>query len=271
MKWRGPYNRGGAKGNRDSLPPDNELARERRLAGIMATQIETSAPSLPILRELAAFLKRPAVLTPWGLRRAETWRALPVLAAMHVGGLLLVILPLIGLWQSHFALPLPDAFGKLPGGWLLPVTVLIAPVLEEMIFRGWQTGRPRALWLLGCLFAFAALTITSRAMAPLVLAGLLLALVIAAAGGWWWLRRRQAPAAYCAAYPAVFWIVAILFAGIHLTNYPSASLLSLPMVLPQLWAAVLLGFTRQRIGLPAAILQHALANGASMALVMAGT
>ena len=42
---------------------------------------------------------------------------------------------------------------------LLPITVLIAPVLEEMIFRGWQTGRPRALWLLGCFAAFVALVI----------------------------------------------------------------------------------------------------------------
>jgi hypothetical protein len=42
------------------------------------------------------------------------------------------------------------------------------------------------------------------------------------------------------------------------------------MVLPQLWAAAMLGFTRQRLGLPAAILQHALANAASMALAMAG-
>jgi membrane protease YdiL (CAAX protease family) len=236
----------------------------------MATQIETPAPSLPILRELAAFLKRPMVLPPWGLRRAETWRALPVLMALHVGGLLLVILPLISAWQSRFALPLPDAFGKLPGGWLVPITVLIAPVLEEAIFRGWQTGRPRALWLLGCFAAFVALVMAAKALAPLVLAGLLLGLVLAAAGGWWVLRRRAVPAAYRVAYPGVFWIVALLFAGVHLTNYPSASLLSAPMVLPQLWAALLLGFTRQRLGLSAAMIQHAVANGASMVLAMAG-
>lgn len=236
----------------------------------MATQIDTPAPAVPILHELAAFLKRPAVLAPWGLRHRNAWSALGLLGALHVGGLLLVILPLISLWQSRFALPMPDAFGKLPGGWLLPITVIAAPLLEETIFRGWQTGRPRALWLLGCFAAFVALVLVARALAPLVLAGLLVAIVVAAAGGWWWLRRDEAPAAYRAAYPAVFWVVAVLFAGVHLTNYPTTSLLSLPMVLPQLWAAVLLGFTRQRIGLPASILQHALANAASMALVMAG-
>ncbi|KMS55312.1 CAAX amino terminal protease [Novosphingobium barchaimii LL02] len=237
----------------------------------MATQIETRIPGPQILRELAGFLKRPAVLVPWGLRRGEAWRALGVLAAVHVGGLLLVLLPLLGMWQKAFDLPLPDAFGKLPGGWLLPITILIAPLLEEIIFRGWHTGRPRALWLLGCFALFVVLTMTAQAIAPLVLAGLLLATVLAAAGGWWWLRRRGPSAAFAAAYPGVFWAVAALFAGVHLMNYPSASIASLPMVLPQFWAALLLGFTRQRIGLPAAILQHAIANASSMALVMAGS
>jgi membrane protease YdiL (CAAX protease family) len=236
----------------------------------MATHPHPSAPTIPIWRELSAFLRRPAVLAPWGLRRAETWRALPVLVALHVAGLLLVILPLIAAWQKQFALPLPDAFGKLPQAWLLPITVIAAPVIEETIFRGWQTGRPRALWLLACFAAFVVLVMAARAIAPLVLAGLLLALVAAVAAGWWRLRRWDTAPAYRAAYPVVFWIVALLFAAVHLTNYPSASLLSAPMVLPQLWAAVLLGFTRQRLGLPASILQHAMANAASMALVAAG-
>ncbi|WP_159976771.1 MULTISPECIES: CPBP family glutamic-type intramembrane protease [unclassified Novosphingobium] len=237
----------------------------------MATQIETRIPAPHILRELAGFLKQPAVLVPWGLRRGESWPALCLLAAVHVSVLLLVLLPLLGMWQKAFDLPLPDAFGKLPGGWLLPITILIAPLLEEIIFRGWQTGRPRALWLLGCFAVFVVLTMTAKAIEPLVLAGLLLAAVLAAAGGWWWLRRRGTPAVYAAAYPGVFWVVALVFAGVHLMNYPATSAASLPMVLPQLWAGVLLGFTRQRIGLPAAILQHAIANAASMALVMAGS
>jgi len=245
----------------------------------MATQIEIPSidPAAPpavrgILRELAAFLKRPAVLAPWGLRRREAWSALGVLAALHVAVLLVVLLPLLGLWQKQFALPMPDAFGKLPGGWLLPITVIIAPALEETIFRGWQTGRPRALWLLGGFVLFAVLTVSSKAIAPLVLAGLLLAIVLFTALGWWRLRRRStAPAVYAASYPGVFWAVALLFAGVHLMNYPSISAASLPMVLPQLWAGLMLGFTRQRIGLPAAMLQHAAANAASMALVLAGS
>ncbi|MEE4451809.1 type II CAAX prenyl endopeptidase Rce1 family protein [Novosphingobium resinovorum] len=236
----------------------------------MATQTLTAPPA--ILRELGIFLKRPRLLAPQGLRSREAWASLCVLSVLHVGGLLVVILPLLGLYQKAMGLPLPDAFGKLPAGWLLPITIIIAPVLEELIFRGWQTGRPRALWLLGCLVVFAVLVASAKALAPLVLAGALLVLAVAALGGWLWLRKREeAPAAYRTAYPALFWLVALGFAGVHLMNYPAISALSLPMVLPQLWAGLLLGFTRQRIGLPGAMLQHALANASAMALVqMAG-
>ncbi|MGF7155161.1 CPBP family glutamic-type intramembrane protease [Novosphingobium gossypii] len=236
----------------------------------MATQTLTSSPRFAILRELGAFLKRPRVLRPLGLLSRQAWAALGTLTALHVGGLLLVILPLLGFYQQAMGQPLPDAFGKLPSAWLLPITVVIAPVLEEMIFRGWQTGRPRALWLLGCAILFAALTAAAKSLAPLALVGSLLALVLAAVGGWLWLRKRGTPDAYAKVYPAVFWLVALAFAGVHLMNYPAVSVLLLPMVLPQLWAGVLLGFTRQRIGLPAAMIQHGCANAAAMVLVQLG-
>lgn len=242
----------------------------------MATRTDTAATphafnrALSLLRELPAFLLRPAVLTPIGLRRREGWAALGTMEVLHVAGLMLVVLPLIGLWQQAMHLPTPDAFDKLPSGWLLPFTVLIAPLAEEMIFRGWQTGRPRALWLLACAVLFAVLVIFAKAIAPMALVALLVALAVAALGGWVLLRKRHTGPRYRAAYPAIFWIVALLFAGVHLSNYPSVSALMLPMVLPQLWAALMLGFTRQRIGLHAAILQHAGANAATMLLVHLG-
>lgn len=244
----------------------------------MATRTHPPARSAPpfaplgMLRELPSFLRRPAVLTPIGLRRREGWAALCVLETVHIAGLFLVVLPLIGIWQQAMHLSPPDAFDKLPGGWLLPFTILIAPIAEEALFRGWQTGRPRALWLLACTVVLAILVVCAKGIAPMVLAGALAALALAALGGWIALRKRRAPmAGFLAAYPAVFWIVALVFAGVHLTNYPAVSVLTLPLVLPQLWAALLLGFTRQRVGLHAAMLQHAGANAATMLLVHFGT
>lgn len=221
-----------------------------------------------ILRELAAFLRRPTVMEPAGLRTGGAWRALAVLTALHVAALLLVVLPLISWWQGAFGLPMPDAFGKVPSGWLLPLTVGIAPVLEEMLFRGWQTGRPRALWLLACVVVVAVLlALSTRGMSPVVAGASMLAVVVMAApGGWWWLRRQPTPHVYLGAFQVVFWIAAAIFAGFHLMNYPSISWLALPMVLPQLWGAVILGFSRQRLGLAAAIIEHACANATVMML-----
>lgn len=224
-----------------------------------------------ILLELGAFLRRPTVLAPAGLRSTESWRGLALLVLLHVAVLLGVILPGIALWQKQFALPLPDAFGELPKGWLVPITVLIAPVMEEAVFRGWQRGWPRALWLLACLIAAVLLLALGSQIAPLTRGLILLGGLVAALAGWLGLRKRRQPVrGYVAAYPVVYWLVALGFALAHLSNYPSASLLALPMVLPQLWAAALLGFTRQRLGLPASILQHAIANAAALALTLAG-
>lgn len=267
MKWRGPYNRGGGKGNRARRLQPNR--KDRPASTSRMTRQSPILSPIAVLRDIGVFLRRPRVLVPAGLRAG--WAALGLLTGLHVAVLLLVILPLLAWYQNTFGLPLPDAFGKLPAGWLLPITILAAPVLEEMIFRGWQSGRPRALWLLAGLVGFAVLAAKAQAMAPMMMLGLLAALVVATAGGWLWLRRRRTPAAWFRrAYPTLFWLAALAFAGVHLVNYPSVSALSVPMVLPQLWAGVLLGFTRQRIGLPAAMLQHAAANGATMVLVHLG-
>ena len=112
--------------------------------------------------------------------------------------------------------------------------------------------------------------VSARALAPLALLGALVALALAALGGWLVLRRRQAAAVCRAAFPMIFWIAALVFAAFHLMNYPRVSAAMLPMVLPQLWAGLMLGFTRQRIGLPAAMLQHMAANAATMVLVQLG-
>lgn len=220
-----------------------------------------------ILRDLMAFLRSPAVMTPEGLRSRTSWQALGVLVVVHIAGMLLVILPLISAWQRLFTLPSPDAFGKIPADWLVPITVAIAPVAEEIIFRGWQTGRPRALWLTAGFALIVVLGTQAPKLSPAIVATALGGLVIASIGGWLWLRkRRDAPAAYRKAYPAVFWLVAAGFAAAHFMNYPTVTAASVPMVLPQLWAALLLGFTRQRLGLPASTLQHVLANGSVIIL-----
>lgn len=223
-----------------------------------------------MLRDLADFLARPRILAPSGLRSARAWQRWAWLTALLVAGLIGVALPFITLWQSAFSLPSADAFGKFPRAWLVPTVVVIAPLIEELLFRGWQSGSARALWLLGCAIAAMAalLTLTAPDQA-LILAGLFLALLIAAPLGWWLLRRRAAPLGWFArGFPWIFHLTAATFGLVHLGNYPEISLLAVPLVLPQLWAGLMLGHIRQKIGLIGGILAHMTANGCTLGLAL---
>lgn len=217
----------------------------------------------PALRGFVEYLRKPALIAPSGLRTRAAWREWAILAAMQIGVLLAIVLPLIVAWQKAFGLEGPDAFEQVPEGWLLPLTVLVAPVAEEVFFRGWLTGRPRALWLFVCALVVAGLLYGStQGLAPLAVgAGFLLA-VLAAPIGWFLLRKKGTPARFGIAFPVIFYLVVIGFALPHLSNYASWSLLSLPLVLPQLWIGTVLGYVRMRIGLIGSILMHIASNSA---------
>lgn len=226
-------------------------------------------PPVTMLREFGGWLRRPHRLEPMGLRAPGALRRLAVLSALMVTGLLLVLLPLLGLWQSLFELPSPDAFGKLEPRLLVPVVVLIAPVLEEMLFRGWLTGRVRALWLLACALACAALLYGStQGLNPLAVGAGFLALLLAAPVGWFLLRKKGTPPWFDMGFAPIFYLTAAGFALVHMANYPSFSALALPLVLPQLWAGLVLGFIRMRIGLVGSILAHALSNSAALTVAL---
>lgn len=223
-----------------------------------------------LLRDFAAYLARPRLVAPSGLGAPGARRDALALLAFHVAVLLLVISPLLGLWQSVMGLPAPEAFGAVSKGWLVPLVVLIAPVLEEFAFRGWLTGRPGTLWLLGCgLVMGGLLAMVGLHVAEIAASFGFVAMALVAGGGWWRLRRRAAPPAwFTAAFPALFTLSIAVFGLSHLSNYPHVSLALLPMVLPQVWAGLLLSFARMRIGLVAAVLIHGAANGIAISLAL---
>ncbi len=233
---------------------------------------KTQAQAHSTIRQLGAFLIRPQLTQPSGLRAKGALAAWGVLTALHIAVLLVVLMPFLHLWQQTFDLPSPDAFDALPDGWLIPVSVLAAPVIEEMLFRGWLTGRWRALWLLACTLGLvAAIAFGMTGLAPEQLGLLLLALLVAGLVGWIVLRKRGAPGWFGAAFPAIFYLSALVFGLVHITNYPQVSLLALPLVLPQTWSGLLLGYMRMRIGLVASMLTHGTANAVALSLaLMAG-
>ena len=224
-----------------------------------------------LLRDFAAYLARPRLTEPSGLGAPGAWRTGLLLLAFHLAVLLGVLSPLLGLWQSAMGLPAPEAFGAVSKGWLVPLVVLIAPVGEEIVFRGWLTGRVRALWLLGCaVVAGVLLAMVSYHVWEVPASFGVVAMGLIAPGGWWWLRRRGVPAWFQAAFPVLFALSIVVFGLSHLSNYPRISWALVPMVLPQVWAGLVLSYARMRIGLPASMLIHAAANAAAISLVLLG-
>ncbi len=226
---------------------------------------------IALFEEFAAWLARPWMFMSSGLRAPGAWRALRAMLALHLVVLLLVLLPLLGLWQNVMGLPSPEAFDKVSKATLVPFVVLLAPVAEELAFRGWLTGRVRALWLVGCaLVAAVFLAMVSLHVYEVPASFAVLGMGLVAPAGWWRLRGRGVVPGFERAFPVLVWLSIIVFGLSHLSNYPKFSWALLPMVLPQLWAGMTLSYTRMRIGIFGSMLIHAAANGLSLGLALLG-
>lgn len=219
---------------------------------------------IPTLRAFAAFLARPQPCRPAGLSTPESRIALGWMIALYLAGLGVVGVA-IAVWARALHVPPPAAFGAVSRGWLAPLVVLAAPLGEEALFRGWLTGRPRALWLLAMgLVAAVLLTLVALHWRETVASLALVALPLVAAAGWFALRRRPVPVVWARLFPGVFYAQAVVFALVHLSNYPRFTWALVPMVLPQLWAGLVFGTVRMRLGLPAAMLAHATGNAVAL-------
>ncbi|MEE4153127.1 MAG: CPBP family glutamic-type intramembrane protease [Erythrobacter sp.] len=157
-------------------------------------------------------------------------------------------------------------------GWIA-VIIIGAPLAEELMFRSWLSGRPGHLVAgIAGIAALLGLPILAAAGGTLQLAALaaLVALVVGAAWSLW--RWREAPPLrwFVAAFPLIFWGVAVVFALIHLVNYEAAGgiLMLLPLVVPQFIAGTIFGYARVRYGLWASIALHALHNGSAVAVML---
>jgi membrane protease YdiL (CAAX protease family) len=156
------------------------------------------------------------------------------------------------------------------------IAVGVAPVLEEAFFRGWLSGRRAALEFAARMAMVMAVLVvavimyesgTALSTARLIQFGAfgyaLYAFVI-------WFRERsrksEIPAWFDCNYRHFVWGSAIVFGTVHLVNYDDLSgPVDLILVLPQTLGGLVLAYTRTRLGLPAAMAQHALFNGVLIA------
>lgn len=216
------------------------------------------------LADVAGFVLRPTFAAqPMAPGRAAA-TALAVVVALSVVILTLMRLLLTMLDQYMGFLPAPaeQRFGIDDLVWPL----VFAPVLEELAFRGWLTGRIAALRFAGYGFVALALLLADYSVGegaagwlPILAVGAVFAGLIQ-----WGLTRhrdRHVPAWFTRRFHWIVWGSAGLFGVIHLGNFgPVPGPLGVLVVLPQVIGGVLLAYTRTRLGLAAAMLHHAAYN-----------
>ena len=161
---------------------------------------------------------------------------------------------------------------------LILVAIVLAPLLEEIIFRSWLGGRRTAL--LGFPMLASGLALLSLlgsgvgATTGLAVASVLTFLTLTV----WRRARTLDEGAFIHAreqlFPFIFWGTAILFGLLHLANYQGGITTPLLMlaVTPQMFVGLVLGYVRLRFGLVTAICFHGGYNAVliSMGLFLSG-
>lgn len=230
-----------------------------------------------VLADFRAWLAAPRLIMPAPAPRLapaptplrQGWRLWMTMVGLYLIGLVVIGAVLV-VWQRALHVPAPDAFRGYSGPMLAVVVILAAPIGEEVLFRGWLTGRPRALWLLAMAILAGLLLIAVSLHWHDQAASLgFVTAVLAALVGWLVLRRRADPPRWFVRGFAVWFYVSVAVFGMaHMANFPRLSWTLLPMVLPQLWAGLVFGYLRMRHGLVASILAHACGNTAALAVAL---
>ncbi|MCT2560022.1 CPBP family glutamic-type intramembrane protease [Tsuneonella sp. YG55] len=219
----------------------------------------------PALPDRAVLNPRPAFTAVFSLFGLDL-----ALMALLLGVLSLAL-------QLGFQMPahMLDQVDLKPG--VLAFIVLGAPIAEEIVFRGWLSGRighilasPLAIAALIALpVAGTAFEAGDMGRAQGFLGAGAVAAALAAAALFLF-RKRKAIGFVQRRFAWFYWASVIAFAGIHLTNFAAAGVAALPLVLPQFLLAMILGYLRVTFGLWSSMLAHVLHNALFIALVLAG-
>ncbi|TRD11584.1 CPBP family intramembrane metalloprotease [Erythrobacter insulae] len=222
-------------------------------------------------RAFAEFLKRPvlpearAPMRAGGVAVARLLGLDLIFLFVFLGGLLTLVAVGVELPENLNAtleLNLSTVF----------LIVIGAPLIEELVFRSWLSGRPRYLIVIpimliaGVIAAFLGVSRTGEAaeigVGLAILGGLAVSL-IAMIAVW-----KSGPAAWFKTiFPGAFWLSSAAFALVHFANYTEGSFfVLLPLVLPQFVLGSIAAYLRVHYGLWTAIAIHALHNGIAIGL-----
>ena len=230
-------------------------------------------PVIDTWRRWAKFVRRPTLPDRADLSPGAGLKTVLSLFALDLAIMAILFSALGAAMALGFELP-QHVLGEFDLTALLVLGIVVgAPLGEEVLFRGWLSGR--AGHVLASLFfgAAAALLVATRGgqpgSDPWSFGGL--ALLGAAAVSLFVLRGRPPLGWFQRHFAWFFWASALIFAAVHLTNFAAAGPALLPMVLPQFALALLLGYLRVTHGLWSAVLLHILHNATFVAAMLVGS
>jgi membrane protease YdiL (CAAX protease family) len=235
------------------------------------TRAGSRVPLPATWRQWGAFVRRPSLPDRADLSIPRGLKAIGPLFGLDLL-LMAVLLGAVGAAMAlGFEMPRHMMNDMKLSAPLLAFFVIGAPIGEEILFRGWLSGR--AGHVVGSLLltaAFGLLMLGARPGEELWSFGAL-GLLAAAGVFLFLLRGRPAMPWFQRHFAWFYWASVLLFAVIHLTNFAAAGPAMLPLVLPQFALAMILGYLRVRHGLWSSVLLHMLHNSVFMALVLAGS
>ncbi len=219
-------------------------------------------------------------LRPTYVRRSMAMRPGYASALALLLGLNLLLLPLVRVLIEVALGPsgvLPDsAVEDTLGLRQVLEYVVLAPLLEETLFRGWLSGRRASLRFVAYGAVALGLLLAGFLLAPDIRRILTLAAVAAVFAGLvhWSLTRHRDRAVsgwFIRHFRWIVWGSSLVFGLIHLGRFEAlAHPLGVLVVLPLMLGGMLLAYTRTRLGLRAAMVQHGCYNAVLVGLALSG-
>ena len=227
-----------------------------------------------VWREFFDFLRNPRLpdeRIPFGRQAAQQ---VGVLLLLDWAVVICFVIFALALESGGIELPQEIEEDWTPGEMFLFIVVL-APPLEELIFRVGLSGQRRALtmfvapWLLVAALIGARFLIGPLDMRTVLVlsVGWLVSTIAVVACHW---NDRSLLHGFRRLFPYAFWLTSGLFGLMHIFNYEDPmSLAVLLMVIPQFTGGMMLGYVRVKYGMWSNIAQHVAHNAVFLALYYA--
>ena len=217
--------------------------------------------------EFGAFLRRPNV---------EVHTEVSIREKLGTGIWLFVLSIAVTMIFGALALPVILSTNLTTGGqlnqaisgpfWSIILSlVIIGPIIEEIIFRGWLSGVWRAV--LASAFGLAVIYGGSAVLAPYLSAGGVTKPLVLVAGAMGILvalsplDNGRRILGFDRLFPIIFYAQAFAFGTLHFQNYAASSpLIALFATLPLVACGLIWGYARVRLGLASAIILHSAYN-----------